>query len=212
MKLNHLSTIVAFSSLLVAAPALQASPIYPSSDLRVQDVTGNGHGDHAHADDTTHEVLNVGDNAENQSWRAVIKFDLAEQADAIRQADVISFQATVRQRLLQVPKEWTFQIVSFPTEHAESVLISPAGDRTDDYSTEGEVVHSMAGGAIKSGEQLNVDVTLAAKEALETGVLVLRLQLDPATNSDGHEDQISFYAGSHEVNTPHLRPQLIINP
>jgi len=212
MKRKHLYSLVALTGLLLAAPALQATPIYPSSDLRVQDVTGNGYGDHAHADDATHEALNVGDNAENHSWRSIIKFNLEEHAEAIRDAGSITFQATVRRRLLQVPKEWTFQVVSFPTEHAESVLISPAGDRTDDYSAEGDVIHSMAGGAIRSGEQLNIDVTQSVKDALESGVLALRLQLDPATNNDDHEDQVSFYSGSHEVNTPHLRPQLILNP
>lgn len=213
MKIKSPSVLLALPLLLLASAPLMASPIYPTADLRIQDSTGNGFGDNSHAEDNVHEVLNVGDNAENQVWRSVIKFDVGQNAEELKAAGNITFQATIRNRLIQVPKDWTFEIVSFPSQFPDAVLFSPSGDRTDEYSAEGEVIYSAKAGTLKTGEQIQIDVTDAVKQALAgDGILALRLQLDPATNEDGVEDQVSFFAGSHEVNTPHLRPQLIVNP
>jgi hypothetical protein len=204
--------LLSFCSLLFLGGSLAASPIFPSSDLRVLDLTGNGYGDTSHADDETHPALNIGDNTENQTWRSVVKFDLSEHAAAIRSANRIFFQVTIRSRIMETPRNWGFEIVSFPTRFPGQILISPQGSRSDDFSEDGTVVHSARAGTLRTGEQLRVDVTTQVKAALEQGGIALRLQLDPASNNDGVLDQVSFFSGSHGVNSPHLRPQLILNP
>lgn len=200
-----------FLTPLFALSLLYAEPlaIYPSSDNRVLDIENNGRGNESRMEDHTGEALNIGDNAENSVWRSVLKFDLRPHEGRLAAEEAISLRLTVRQRLLQTPRNWTFQVVHFPSDHADRILIAPVqGD--DDFSAEGKIIHQQPAGTVRDGAQLTIDVTEAVKSALNgSGILALRLQLDPATNNDGVNDQISFFSGSHNVNTPNLRPQLI---
>lgn len=198
---------------LFTATLLHAAPlvIYPSSDNRVLDIENNGRGNESRMADHTGEALNIGDNPQNSVWRSILKFDLTPHKDQLANEDSIALRLTVRQRLLQTPREWTFQVVHFYSDVADRIQIAPVqGD--DDFSSEGIVIHQQPAGTLRDGSQITIDVTAAVQEALNTsGVLALRLQLDPATNDDGVLDQVSFFAGSHDVNMPALRPQLITN-
>jgi hypothetical protein len=197
--------------LLSALTVLHAEPlaIYPSSDNRILDIENNGRGNESRMEDHTGEALNIGDNPQNSVWRSVMKFDLRPYESRLAREERITLQLTVRQRLIQTPREWTFQIVHFPSDQADSIQISPA-QGPDDFSAEGRLIHEQPAGTVRDGMQLRIDVTEAVRTALNhSGILALRLQLDPATNNDNAQDQISFFAGSHNVNTPSLRPQLI---
>lgn len=196
---------------LFALSCLQAEPlvIFPSSDNRILDIENNGRGDESRMEDHTGEALNIGDNDDNSVWRSVLKFDLRPHEAALAREEKITLQLTVRQRLLQTPRDWTFQVVHFPSDRSDQILIAPVRGE-DDFSTEGKVIHQQPGGTVRDGAQLTIDVTDAVKQAIDTnGILALRLQLNPATNNDRNLDQISFFSGSHNVNTPNLRPQLI---
>jgi hypothetical protein len=182
--------------------------IYPSSDNRVLDSDGTGTGNESRADDHQLVALNVGDNANNSVWRSVIKFDLRAQEAQLAKADKVNLRLTVRNRLLQTPREWTFQVVHIPSENADRIVISP-DKLKDDFGSEGKVIHKQPGGTVREGEQLEIDITAAVKAALiGNGILALRLQLDPSSNNDNALDQVSFFSGSHEVNKPSLRPQI----
>ncbi|MCC5846724.1 MAG: hypothetical protein JJU29_01415 [Verrucomicrobia bacterium] len=197
---------------LFALTLLQAEPlvIYPSSDNRVLDTDGSGHGNESRALDHEGEALNIGDNANDSVWRSILKFDLREQKDALADAEKLHLRLTVRQRLLQTPRDWTFQVLHIPSEHADRIVITPTGD-DDEFSRDGKIIHEQPAGTVRSGEQVEIDITDAVKAALAgNGILALRLQLDPATNKDKTLDQISFFSGSHNVNTPSLRPQIIV--
>ena len=196
---------------LFAVSLLHAEPlvIFPSSDNRILDIEANGRGDESRMEDHTGEALNIGDNAQNSVWRSVLKFDLRPHAARLTTEDKIILRLTVRQRLLQTPRDWTFQIVQFPSDAADRIDIAPFQGQ-DDFSAEGRMLHEQPGGTVRDGTQLEFDVTEAVKTALNhSGVLALRLQLDPTSNNDNANDQISFFSGSHNVNTPSLRPQLI---
>lgn len=199
--------------LFLAAPlgaltALQGQVIFPSSDNRVLDNTGDGMGNVSFAADDESDTLNVGDNPDNHVWRSVIKFDLEAAKVQLAAAGRINLQLTLKSRRLQVPRAWLFEVVSIPTD-SRVVDIDPSGMR-DDFSRKGEVIDSRPGGLLRTGEQITLDVTEQVKAALGTGVFAVRLQLDPSTNRDGVADQVAFYAGSHQVNMESLRPQLVI--
>lgn len=183
--------------------------LYPASDNRVLDMHGNGFGDVSHAEDNNSPSLNVGDNADNQVWRSIIKFDLIAQTAALKSASSVTLRMTCRARNLTVPREWQFQVVAIPTSMASMIDIDPLG-KSDDYSAKGTVLVTVPAGTIKAGEVFELNVTEAVKKQLSTGVFALRLQMTPATNNDSIGDQFAFYSGSHDVNNPMLRPQLVI--
>ncbi len=209
MKISRLL----FAALVGATPAL-AQPadqiIYPSSDNRVLDVDGDGFGDASHAEDADKDTLNIGDNAKNQVWRSVIKFDLRKAQSQIQAAKRVTLHYTVRVRSIKAPREWTVEVVQIKTRAADVIEIDPSGI-ADDFSTKGEVIHSEPSGVLKNGALVSIDVTELVKKAQPSGIFAVRLQLDPATNRDDSDDQIAIFAGSHGINAETLRPRLVID-
>lgn len=195
------------------ASVLGAEPVtlHPSADLRIIDLDGDGIGDASHAEDAEHAVLNVGDNGANQTWRSVIKFDLSQVGQQVENAQSIDLKLNVRSRLLAVPRDWEVRLIAFPTSYPDAILIGSGGS-SDNFSEEGTVIESMAAGRLKEGAYWTVGVTEPVKAAQKQGGIAFRVELSPDTNGDSAGDQVSFYAGSHEKNSPHLRPQLIIEP
>lgn len=197
---------------LVAATPVFAQPaetvIYPSSDNRVLDLDGDGFGDATHADDAEKDSLNVGDNAKNQVWRSVIKFDLRNAQAQVRSAKRIMLHYTVRSRTIKTPREWNLETVHIKTRNVDLIDVDPSG-LADDFSSKGEVLHSDPAGTVKSGTVVQIDVTEQVKAAQASGVFAVRLQVDPATNRDDSDDQFAIHSGSHGVNPAPLRPKLV---
>jgi hypothetical protein len=199
-------------SLAVVGASAQSAVLFPTADLRVLDMDGDGVGDTAHAEDSTHLVLNVGDNRDNQVWRSVLKFDLSAYAGAVESAETIELKLNVRNRLLAVPKDWKIKLIAFDSSSAKHVSIG-GGAGNDDFSAPPLFEATEPAGQLKEGAYWTINVTELAKSAARSnGTLALRLELDPGTNYDSAQDQVSFYAGSHGVNSPQLRPQLVLLP
>jgi len=212
LKFSCIYPVALAMSLAVVGASAQSAVIFPTADLRVLDMDGDGLGDTAHADDTTHEVLNIGDNRDNQVWRAILKFDLSAYAGAVESAETIELKLNVRSRLLAVPRDWNIKMIAFDSSSAKHVSIG-GGSGNDDFSAPPLAEASEPAGQLKEGGYWTIDVTEFAKSAARSnGTLALRLELDPGTNYDSVRHQVSFYAGSHGVNSPQLRPQLVLLP
>ncbi len=209
MKLQSLALAAAF---VFAAPLFGQGAVnilFPSSDNRVLDTDGSGRGNVSHAEDASGIALNVGDNAQNQVWRSIVKFDLRGEERQVRSAARVILQLTARSRNLKTPRDWKLEIVHIRTGTSAMIDIDPSG-QSDDFSAKGTVLHTEPAGAIRTDSVIRVVVTEQVKAALSSGVFAIRLQLDPATNNDDDNDQISFFSGSHGVNPEAVRPQLLI--
>lgn len=196
LKLPCFYPVALALSLAVVGASAQTAVLYPTTDLRVIDLDGDGIGDTAHAEDATHGVLNVGDNRDNQVWRSVLKFDLSTYASAVDLAEKIELKLNVRNRLLAVPKDWQIKLIAFESNDANRVLIGGGSDN-DDYSAPALAEASEPAGELKEGTYWTINVTEFAKRAVQVnGILALRLELNPGTNFDSVQDQVSFYDGT----------------
>lgn len=195
------------------APFVVAQPkvFEPASDVRIIDSNGDGLGDSTHGGDEG-DSLNVGDNRDGQVWRSVLKFSVGNQRNALAPDEIAVLVLTVKANRLLESGGWVLRVVHVPDAGGSSRVRVASGGTRDDYSIPGEVLRDARPVLkAKPGDILTLDVTEQVRADLAAGrSSVFRLELEPGSNGDQRDDQVVFYAGSHEANPPDKRPRLQI--
>lgn len=183
--------------------------LYPASDHRMFDSSGDGMADNG-LDDANElkDKLIVGDTGANGNvWRSVVQIPVGGDAFNLQDASSVRFRAVVA--LIQNDPA---SLGSLVLERIDSTSTSI---RAVQYGAAASAIGSVDVATLSEGDVVEWPVGEAARAAVANGRdwLFLRLRLSPGgSNGDALSDRLLLYSGSDGVNAAALRPALVLDP